>query len=178
MKIYLYDRQEAIKNGCYRRIGTYERFKSISLLILTAVLILALAFLISILGILLEFWILSNLGIYILVPIAFIISVFVIPIIYSKEDNKRIVWLYRAIIKDESNKIWLVEQDNNSSYINEKDEFYKIFKNEKDGTVTELKNLKIVKESKRYYICTYQDINENDKIIEIAKAYKNLKEVL
>lgn len=121
---------------------------------------------------------LANLGLIILLPIG-LIAVFVITIIFLKEYNKRSAWLRKALIKDENNKIWLVEQtDKDPSYINEKDEFYKIFKKEKPGAVTELKNLKMVKENKRYYVCTYIDSNGNNKTIEIAKAYKDLKEAL
>lgn len=182
MKIYLYDRQEAIKNGCYKRVVTYEKLKSIGLLVINCILAIALtAFLTIIMGLLTKLYVLSYFG-FVIFPIVFFFVMIGVPIIYSKDYNKRTVWLYRAIIKDENNKIWLVEQNilaiAGSSYINEKDEFYKIFKNEKFGTVTELKNLKIQKESKKYYICTYEDLNGNNKTIEIAKAYKNLKEVL
>lgn len=181
MKVYSYNRQEAIKNNCYKKITAYEKLKSISLLMLISVFSLAISFLIFIIGILLELEVLEYLGL-ILVPICFIITVFIIPIKYSNEYNKCSVWLYRAIIKDEKNKIWLVEQNISEiislPYINEKDEFYKIFKKEKAGTVTELKNLKMLKENKKYYICTYQDVNDEIKTIEIVKAYKNLKEVL
>ncbi|HIU40486.1 MAG TPA: hypothetical protein IAB68_04220 [Candidatus Aphodocola excrementigallinarum] len=179
MKIYLYDRKEAIKNSCYIRSGYYENIKSISLLVLICILIVAFSFFIPIICILLKWYSLANFGLIILLPIGFIIAAFIIPIKYSKEYNKCSAWLGKAIIKDENNKIWLVYPIHEDSvFITKRDEFYKVFNKEMNGVVTELKNIKMVKENKRYYICTYEDSNGNNKTIEIAKAYKDLKEVL
>lgn len=179
MKIYLYDRKEAIKNNCYKSVIEYEILKDIIKLILKCLLIFALPFLIAILSVTYEFYFLSDFALYIIVLICFIISVFIMPINYVKERKKCVIWFYRALIKDENDKIWLVEQEyKHTSYLNEKDEFYRIFKNEKLGIVTELKDLKMIKESRKFYTCVYKDNDNSDKIIEIAKAYKDLKEVL
>lgn len=179
MKIYLYDRKEAIKNGCYVKVSGYEKFKSICLLILICILIVAFSFFIPIIFLLLNWYSLATSGLIILLPIGFIIAVFVIPIKYYKEYNKRSTWLFRAIIKDENNKIWQVMPiDKRYALIIKRDEFYKVFKNEINGTVTELKNIKMLKENKKYYVCAYEDLNGDNKTIEIPKAYKDLKEVL
>lgn len=179
MKIYFYDRKEAIKNGCYVNLSVYEILKSISLVILICILIVAFSFFIPIICILLKWDFLADLGLIILLPIGFIIAGFIVPIKYSKEYNKCSAWLGKAIIRDENNKIWLVYPIHEDFvFITKRDEFYKVFNKEINGVVTELKNIKMVKENKRFYVCTYEDSNGNNKTIEIAKAYKDLKEVL
>ena len=180
MKIYLYDRKEAIKNGCYKYVHPYKNFISISLLCINCALILALVFLTMIVGLLTRISALVYFG-FIILPIAFLFAVILMPIIYANENNNLKIWLYRAIVKDENSNIYLVEQKDKlatRTFINEKDIFKKIFNKEREGIITKLNNIKLVKETKKYYICSYNDQNDNNKIIKIAKAYKDIKEVL
>lgn len=180
MKFYLYDRQEAIENRCYKNIHSYKKFINISLLGIKGTLIIGLGFLIAIVGILIEFWTLAYLGL-ILLPILFLYGVIVMPIIYVNDYKNCKIWLYRAIVKDTNSNFFIVEQKDKLAatyFINEKDIFKKIFNKEIEGIITELNNIKLIKETKKYYICTYVDQNNSNQTIKIVKAYKNLKEVL
>lgn len=71
MKIYLYDRKEAIKNGCSKRVVEYEILKEFFKLILKCVFVFALPFLIMLLSARYGFYSLGYFALYIILPIFF-----------------------------------------------------------------------------------------------------------
>ena len=170
MKIYNYDRIEAIKNGCYTCLNTYKILKDV--LIWVGLLILFAA------GVIIPLLIydFDYQFISILFLILFFGTCIVLPFIYFNERNKNGIWLYRAFIR-KKDKVWMIEQIPDIDHINSSNEFVNIFDGNISGKIVPLNQLKLIRETTKKYYCTYVNENGNSENIEIIKAYKNLKEV-
>ena len=174
MKVFKYNRREAITNACYSYMAIAPKRYFILFCLLPVILLIVVAILLA------DF---LTFGATIIIVI---FIMFFIPIAYSMYFANNNGWFSRAFVLDDKDVLWSVQQFN-SSYSNKKlrddNEFisimekYKSSKSTNRGIAIKLKDIKVIQDTKKYYICSYQD-KKQTKQIKILKAYQGLKEIL